>query len=297
MPGVQLLELIHRGTAYLAERGVESPRLQVELLLAQTLHIPRLQLYLEFERAVSEAQVQALRDAVQRRGRREPLQHILGVAAFCGLDLEISPSALVPRPETEGLAERAWTWLRARARASAKPGPLTVLDWGTGSGCLAIAIARHTEGTRLTAIDASPEALALAARNAARHGCADRIQFLQGDGCAALAADTRFDLVVSNPPYIPSHEIPRLPPEVRDHDPRAALDGGSDGLGYYRRLAHELADRLLPGGAVVLEFGDGQGPGVTSILRERGWRVDETHRDLAGKERFLLATGPGDPPA
>ncbi|MBX3747718.1 MAG: peptide chain release factor N(5)-glutamine methyltransferase [Verrucomicrobiae bacterium] len=285
---MRLLEVIRRSASYLEERGVESPRLQVEWILSHTLRRPRLQLYLEFDRALDEAQLDSVREAVRRRGLREPLQHVLGTAAFAGLELEVSPAALIPRPETELLAERAWTWLQDRA-ASGIPSS-DVLDWGTGTGCLAFAISRHAPGARIVAVDQSPEALALARRNAARLPESDRITFHHGDGCRELPSHLDFDLVVSNPPYIPTAELDSLQPEVRDHDPRTALDGGPDGLDYYRRLAMELPCRLRSGGALLLEFGDGQGPAVTAILEAHDWTVAECHRDHSGRERFLLAT-------
>lgn len=283
---VRLLEIIQRSTAFLEERGVESPRLQVEWILAHHLRIPRLQLYLQFERLLEGPALDAVRDAVRRRGRREPLQHILGSAPFCGFDLAVGPEVLVPRPETELLAERAWTWLERRA--TTQPAPPEVLDWGTGSGCLALALARRLSTARLVAVDISPPALERARANAERLGLGQRVEWIASDGCRALDPARRFDLVVSNPPYIPTAEIATLAPEVRDHDPRLALDGGADGLDFYRRLAEELAPRLAPGGAAMLEFGDDQAAAISALLEGAGWIVDEVQRDYSGRERFLV---------
>lgn len=285
---MRLLEVLQRSTAFLGERGVESPRLQAEWILAHVLNVPRLQLYLQFDRPLAEPELVAARESILRRARRVPLQHLLGTASFCGLELEVSPDALIPRPETELLAERAWTWLQTRAGQTAGTPPPAILDWGTGTGCLALVLALRIPEARVVALDVSPAALALARRNAARHGCQDRIAFLHSDGCASLPPDARFDLIVANPPYIPTAEWSTLQPEVRDHDPRLALDGGADGLDAFRRLAVELPDHCQPGAAVLFEFGDGQAAPLKDLLGQRGWIVAEVHRDYSGRERFLL---------
>ena len=291
---MRLLEVIQRSAAFLEERGVESPRLQVEWLLASVLRVPRLQLYLQFERTLGDDQLAAIRDAVRRRGRREPLQHILGTAVFCGLELEVSRDALVPRPETEIMAEQGWKWLASRI-ASADPDPTrswTALDWGTGTGCLALALAANVPGSEVVAVDRSPAALALARRNGERLGLNGRIRWVESDGCAALEPVRTFDLVVSNPPYIPTGEIETLDPEVKDHDPRLALDGGTDGLEVQRRLAVELAGRMRPGGRLLVEYGDEQGPGVAAVFSSSGWIVDALECDYSGRQRFLRARRP-----
>jgi release factor glutamine methyltransferase len=287
---VTVLEIIQRTTPFLANKGVESPRLQVELLLAHVLHLPRLRLYLEFERQMTEPELETLRELVRRRGRREPLQHILGSASFCGLDLQTTPAVLIPRPETELLAERAWT--RANELAGAAPSsgnPIQVLDFGTGSGCLAIAIAVHCPQTQVTALDLSQEALEVARQNASRHGVTDRIEWIAGDGFGALRVGQRFDLVVSNPPYIPTAEIATLEPEVRDHDPRMALDGGPDGLSSYRSIAMEGPGVMKPGGALMLELGDGQDQAVRALLESENWIVERVEPDYTARLRILTA--------
>jgi len=314
---VTVLEVIQRSTEYLAKKGVDSPRLQVELLLAHVLHLPRLNLYLNFDRALSESELDALRQMVKRRGQREPLQHILGSASFCGLELAVTREVLVPRPETELLAERAWNFLLARqasagnsapsvpeGRPSASAGHLaapapqlstlnyqlsTVLDFGTGSGCLAIAVAANCPNSLVYALDISPVALAVAAANAARHGVADRIRFLCGKGFGPVPEGVRFDLIVANPPYIPSHQIASLQPEVRDFDPRLALDGGPDGLAVIRQLAAEAPPFLRPDGRLMLEFGDGQAQSVSALCRAHGWQVEALEPDYTGQPRFLVA--------
>src|SRR5215472_10113827 len=186
--------------------------------------MPRMQLYLNFERTLTPAEVDRLRELVQRRGQREPLQHITGTVSFCGLELKVDRRALIPRPETELLAERGWEFLQARSQAQTEP-PIA-LDFGTGTGCLAIAMASHCPKARVYALDNSPAALSLARHNAERHQPACTVQFLEGNSLHALPQGLHLDLLVSNPPYVPTAEIATLQPEVRDYDPRVALDGG-----------------------------------------------------------------------
>ncbi len=268
-----VLEAIQKSADFLAKKGVESPRLQIELLLAHLLKLPRMKLYLNFERTLTPAETDALRELVKRRGRREPLQHIIGTTSFCGLEIAVNRHALVPRPETELLAELGWEFLNQNSEGRVPRAPdsmrkedmasqgsaLRVLDFGTGTGCIAIALAAKCPTAKITATDVSTDALALAKENAARHNVTERIEFLQGDGFAALTerwgerprepgedmtndgspgvSPHQFDLIISNPPYIPSAEIATLQPEVRDFDPRGALDGGADGLDFYRLIA------------------------------------------------------------
>jgi release factor glutamine methyltransferase len=282
---MRLLDVLQRSAVFLASRGVESSRLEAEWLLARVLGLPRLQLYLQFERVLTEPELAEARSMVQRRGQRIPLQHLLGTAVFCGREMETSGAALIPRPETEGLVERAVAWLRGRAMAPDRA--WEVLDWGTGTGCLAVTLALEVPRARVTAVEVSPDAVALARRNAERHGCGDRVRVLLSDGMAEVEAGRRFDLVVANPPYIPSGDLAGLAPEVRDHDPRLALDGGEDGLEVYRRLGVELQERLAPGGAWFCEFGDGQAADLSDMLRRQGWLVVAVHRDDTMRDRIL----------
>ncbi len=284
---VTVLEAIQRSTEFLTRKGVDSPRLQTELLLAHLLKLPRMKMYLSFERVLSPGEVDSFRELIKRRGQREPLQHILGSTSFCGLEIAVNRQVLIPRPETELLAERGWTFLNQVSPD--KSAPPAVLDFGTGSGCLAIALACKCPAAEVSATDISPEALELARQNAARHGVAERIRFLQGDGFAALPAGAVFDLVISNPPYIPSAEIATLQPEVRDYDPRRALDGGADGLDYGRRLAEQAVPFLKPGGRLMLEFGDGQVERLREIFQAQKWIVEAIAKDYNHRPRFLVA--------
>jgi release factor glutamine methyltransferase len=304
-----VLEAIQKSTEFLAKKGVESPRLQTELLLAHLLKLPRMKLYLNFERVLTPAETDALREFIKRRGQREPLQHITGSTSFCGFEIAVNRHALVPRPETELLAESGWQFL-----STLNLQPSTALDFGTGTGCIAIALAAKCPSAKIVATDVSPDALALAKENAGRNNVAERIEFLQGDGFAALQNESEggaprrpdspkeewgsrssplrkmeFDLIISNPPYIPSAEIATLQSEVRDFDPRGALDGGADGLDFYRKLAMESKPFLKPGGKIMLEFGDGQADAIRKIFENEKWIVEAVKEDYSQRERFLIA--------
>jgi release factor glutamine methyltransferase len=283
---VTVLEVIHRSTAFLQRHGVDSPRLQTELLLAHVLKLPRLQLYLDHERGLAEAELAGLRALVQRRAKREPLQHLVGSTSFFGLEIAVGPDALIPRPETEIIVELAL----AALGKSPSPQP-AVLDFGTGTGCVALALAAKCPTAQVHALDVSAGALALARRNVEAHKLAGRVAFHLGDGFAALPSELRFDLIVSNPPYIPAAEIATLQPEVRDFDPRLALDGGSDGLDFDRRLAAESPAWLGAGGGCFAEFGDGQADAIQGLFTEAGWEKITVHADLTGRARVVEAWG------
>ena len=300
-----IIDTIRRGADYLAERGVESPRLQVELLMAHVLKLPRLKLYLQFDRVLTEAETAVLRDLVRRRGQRVPLQHLTGSAAFLGLDLHVSSDVLVPRPETETLAQLAQQRLDALiASRPAGGNPIACLDFGTGSGCLILSLATHLRSSEtetrpevvLHALDRSAAALDMARRNAIAVAAPVPVEFHLGDGFAALSPGLRFDLIVSNPPYIPTAEVETLDPEVRDHDPRLALDGGADGLDFYRRLATEGPAWIKPGGWMLLELGDGQAESAGALLGAQGWLIESVEKDLSDRERVLIVRRPGAAP-
>lgn len=280
-----VLAIIQRSTEFLQQKGVESPRLQVELMLERVLNMPRLKLYLNFERTLDEIELAQLREMVKRRALREPLQHILGSTSFCGLEMKCSRAALIPRPETELLAERAWQFLQGRADC---PQP-AALDLGTGTGCIAIAIAVNAPAARVHAVDISSNALALAKENTARHNVSDRISFHHGDAFAPLPPGLKFDVIASNPPYIASAEIETLQPEVRGFDPMLALDGGADGLEFHRRIARETPIFLKPGGKLMLEFADGQAEEVKKVFSMEKWVVDEIAADYSARPRILIA--------
>lgn len=283
-----VLEAINKGAEFLTRKEIESPRLNSELLLAHVLGLPRLRLYLEFERKLSEEQANELRELILRRGNHEPLQHITGSTSFCGLPIVVTPAVLIPRPETEALAELVWRFLEGIE------GETAFADLGTGSGCLPIAIAAHAKRSRAVAVDVSKEALAVARENVEKNGLGDRIELREADFLAGLQPAERFDVIVSNPPYIPTAEVELLQAEVRDYDPRLALDGGVDGLKFHRTLAEGAAQFLKPGGRLFIEFADGQGDALRELFGSHGWMVHGIVRDLSGTERILSASPNGN---
>ena len=220
---------------------------------------------------------------VERRTRREPLQHILGTANFLGYDFQVSAEVLIPRPETEVLVELALEFLMHL------PNP-SVFDLGTGSGCIALSLAKRCSKARIIGSDVSREALALARANAVSLDTLDQVEFRHADGLAAFAKGEQVDLILSNPPYIPTANIDTLEPEVRDHDPRLALDGGADGMQFYRLLADEGRSHLKSGGKLMAEFGDGQAPTIVDLFRQADWPTVTTANDLSHQPRILIAS-------
>ena len=268
-------EVLRRSTAYLAERGSPSPRLDADLLLAHALGVERLRLYTDSERPLTPAELALARELLGRRGRREPMAYVTGERAFRRLRLRVGPEVLVPRPETELLVE----W----ALEAAPPGG-AVLDWGTGSGAVALALADEGEGLRVTAADRSQAALACARANGERLG-AGTVEWLASDGFAALSG-RRFDVVASNPPYLSPAELDAAPPELR-FEPRGALVAGPTGLEAIEAIAREAPAHLEPGGWLLLEVGDGQAGAAQAALRQAGLEEVGTRADLAGVPRVV----------
>jgi release factor glutamine methyltransferase len=273
-----VLEVIQSATGYLEKNGVEDARLNAEHLLAHALgKKKRLDLYLEFDRPLSDPEREPLRDLVRQRIQGVPLQHLLGTAEFHGREFLCDARALVPRPETEQLVDLA---LQSKIE-NQKP---KILDVGTGSGVIAITLALALPEASVTAIDISPAALALAHENAARLGAS--VAFVEGD--LLPAEPEKFDLIVANLPYIPSGEIPTLSREVQ-RDPHSALDGGADGLDLVRHLIDRAVPRLEPGGKMLLEIGHDQAAAVAEIFAAHGYRDIAIHKDYPGIERFVSA--------
>ena len=280
---MNVAEALQTGTDTLANAGVETPRVDAEWLMSHVLNCPRPELVLRQEEILTEALQSQWGGLMARRATRIPLQHLLGSVEFCGLVFEVNENVLIPRPETELLAEGAWQF----ANVIEKP---VILDVGTGSGCLAIAIAVNCSQAEVHALDVSPQVLAVARANAERHQVQEYIVFHEADGRRELPSETRFDLIVSNPPYIPTTEIPKLQAEVHEHDPHLALDGGSDGLDFYRALSTHALERLRPAGRMMLEIGDGQAESVSALLLTAGWRVLEVFPDLNNVQRIVIAS-------
>jgi len=240
-----------------------------------------MRLYIEFERPVSETELGAVRELVRRRGRREPVQHILGFTDFCGLRLTTDRRALIPRPETELLVEIA-------ASRCAAP-PSSILDLGTGGGAIALALARAFPGARVTAVDASPEALLLAAENAQANGLEARVTFVESDWFERLPAGDSYDLVVSNPPYLSPEETAAAAPEVRDHEPAMALTAADGGFADIERIVAGASAAVAPGGMLALETGVGHRARLEATIKRAGFARSEAFSDLAGRDRFVLA--------
>jgi release factor glutamine methyltransferase len=273
-------EVLRLSTEYLAERGVPTPRLDAELLLAHALGLSRVELYTQYDRPLGEAELAACRAAIARRGAREPVAYILGRWGFRRLDLHVDPRVLVPRPETEVLVDRCLALLAGRDAPA-------VLDVGTGSGAVALAIASEHPDARVTACDDSPDALAVAAENARANGL--EVELVESDLLAAFDG-RRFDLVASNLPYVP--ERAPVDPEGERDKPRAAVIGGPTGREVVERLVDAAGGALQPGAWLALEVGEGQAGAIAERLRARGFADVEVDRDLAGIERVVSARWP-----
>ncbi|HEY1190345.1 MAG TPA: peptide chain release factor N(5)-glutamine methyltransferase [Gemmata sp.] len=270
-------------TEFLKSKGVEAAKLEAELLLAHVLQTKRMDLFVRYDELPTDAERAKYKELITRRVAGWPVAYLVGSRDFYLLTFEVDPAVLVPRSDTETLV------LEALNRLKPLTAP-TVLDIGTGSGCIAVSLAHQKKDAHVTAIDVSPDALLVAKRNAAKHGVADRMTFLQGDLLAPLPANTTFDLIVSNPPYIAQSEFAGLSPEVREHEPRIALDGGPDGLAFYRRIAAGAGPFLKPGGSLLLEIGWKQDDAVRGLVAERPeFELGPTLKDVGKNPRVVTA--------
>jgi len=278
---LSVLEIIKRSTEFLAKRGVEAPRLNAELIIGHALGLKRMQLYLQFERPLTETQLEAIRPLMKRRGNREPVQYIVGETEFGGLKLKVDARALIPRPETELLLEL----LAARL-----PGPpAKILDLGTGSGAIALALAKAFPAAAVTAVDLSEPALALARENRDASGFADRVQLIQSDWFTALPPAERYQLIVANPPYLSDEEARAAEPEVREYEPRLALSAGVDGAAALERILAGAPPFLAAAGMLACETGISQHTRLRERAAAAGFVRTESLRDLTGRDRYLLA--------
>jgi release factor glutamine methyltransferase len=269
----------------LKRRGNDGGRLDVELLLGRVIGLDRIGLIMQSERPLTAAELGAFRDLFKRRRAGEPVAYLLGEREFYGLALRVDARVLIPRPDSERLVEVALERTRARSMLGA------ALDLCTGSGCVAIAFARQRPTWRVTASDISADALQVAAENAHRTGAIRNLRLVQGSLFAAVATQ-RFDLITANPPYIATAELATLPVDVRDFEPRLALDGGADGLDLVREIAEQAPAQLTPGGLLALEIGADQGAAAIAVLESRGYRDVELARDLGGRDRVVSGYGP-----
>ncbi len=292
------LKLIEWTADFFAKKDVPNPRLDAEHLLAATLGCQRIDLYAQYNRPVQAKELAQYRSYVERRARREPLQYIMGDTEFYGLPIRLNADVLIPRPETELLVEEALKTsppapLLGKERVAAERRSGEVLDIGTGSGCIAIALAKNVPDVKIIATDTSLPALALARENAQLNGVGEQIEFVETDlfpGQDAAGGVLTFPLIVSNPPYIRSDELATLQIEVYEWEPKQALDGGADGLAVYRQIVSGLSDRLAAGGHFVGEIGSDQGSTIQALFSAQDWcEAVEVKADLAGQDRIVIA--------
>jgi release factor glutamine methyltransferase len=282
-----VLSLLKKATEYFNEKGISEAKRSAEHLLAHALGQKRIQLYMRFDQPVSDDELERFRSFVRRRLANEPVQYIVGSTEFYGMEFELTSDVLIPRPETEHLVEAVVDWVRAHDGASAP----RLLDIGTGSGCIPVAIAAQLPSCICTALDVSEAALNIARRNASRHGVESRIHFLQHDILnGSLPDEQRFDIVVSNPPYVAKADVAELQPEIRVHEPMLAITDNGDGLTFYRKIAGNALTLLAPGGLLAMEIGYGQSSAVKNIFLQSSISVTKVIEDYAGIERVLLGT-------
>ncbi len=274
------------GARLLREKGIESPRLNAELLLRKVLEIDQVQVYLYSDRILTQRQFTSYRSLINKRIKGEPVQYILGSREFWSLDLKITPEVLIPRPETELLVEETLKIFRDDTTLS-----LRFMEVGTGSGAIAIALAKELQGCFILAEDISWRALLVAKENARIQRVSENIRFLVGDLFPPLKEGrSLFDLIVSNPPYVPSSQIGILPREIAEFEPRIALDGGLDGLEFFRRIVTGSGTFLKDGGWLMMEFGEGQGEAVAEMIRNAGYFTPPNIiKDHSGVDRVIRA--------
>ena len=278
----KLLEILEETSRFFINRGIPDARLQAELLLADLLGLKRLDLYLQFDRPLHAEEVDRYRSYVRQRVKRVPLQYIVGTAAFRYLELSVTSDVLIPRPETEILVDIA---LEKLADLSAPH----CLDLCCGSGAIALSLVHEHAEAFVTGSDLSQSAIAVSAANAQKWALEERVEWLCGD-LFTTVADRQFHLISSNPPYIRQADIATLEPEVRDHEPHLALDGGEDGLAFYRQICNSAADFLFPNGYLLLEVGDGQADQVCALLQQTGaYRSVDVSVDLNDIPRVVIA--------
>jgi release factor glutamine methyltransferase len=283
--------LLRKSITFFEEKGVDEAKRTAELLLAHALGAKRIDLYMRFEQPLRDDELERFRTSVRRRLAGEPVQYILGQTEFYGLPFHVSPGVLIPRPETEHLVEAAIDFLRPIAARMLPEGRAPrVLDIGTGSGCIAIAVARHVPGARIVAVDVSAAALEVARANASLNAVDEAVEFIEGDVLADERAVFRgpYDLVLSNPPYIAAADVATLQREVREHEPQTALTDNGDGLTFYRRIALLLRAMSADGGGCFLEIGYGQHEAVRDIFVAAGFPPPSFISDYASIPRVAV---------
>lgn len=286
----QIRDLLKVSSDYLKEKGIENPRLTAEVLLAHQLCVERVGLYLNFDQPLSETELSRFRSLIKRRISHEPLQYITGTQEFWSLGFAVDRSVLIPRPDTEIIMEQA-VLLAKDVREEDQP--IKILDLGTGCGAIAIALAKEIPHAEVWATDISGEAIGVARRNAATHGVFDSVLFRQGDLWEALTEGTdRFNLIVSNPPYVAAEEYADLPPEVRDYEPRQALEAGEGGMYYLEKIIKGAHDFLNPGGWIILEMAPWQTQKALDMIARTGWYQEKARiKDYSRQYRVVMAQG------
>jgi release factor glutamine methyltransferase len=277
---ISVLEVIKRTAEFFSARGIESPRLNAELLVGHALGLKRMQLYLQFERLLTEPELEQIRPLVRRRGTREPVQYILAETDFCGLKLKVDRRALIPRPETERFVELLVE--------KCVPAPAGALDLGTGSGAIALALAAAWPEARVTGLDRSADALALAGENGQSTGLGDRMTWLVSDWFSAVPSDARFQVIVANPPYLAASETEAAAAEVKDFEPVSALTAGENGLADIRVIVTQARPFLEQGGLLAIETGPEQHAAIKTLSAAAGWAEFASAPDLTGRDRFVF---------
>ncbi|MGE5191295.1 MAG: peptide chain release factor N(5)-glutamine methyltransferase [Deltaproteobacteria bacterium] len=276
-------KIIDWTTGHLRKRGSDTPRLEAEILLAHARRCPRIQLYVQYNEPLTEEERGVMRDLVRRRAQSEPVAYLVGHREFFGLEFRVTPDVLIPRPETETLV------LEIVTLAKQQPRP-RILDVGTGSGCIAVSAAVNVPDAIVTATDVHSRALEIARENAARHGVAERIRYLEGDLFAPLMPAEQFEIIASNPPYVADGEMETLPSDVRLHEPALALRAGPQGLDVITRLIAAVPAHLPPGGTLLFEIAPEQAPAVRSLLEQSAeFEPSRTIKDPFGKDRVITA--------
>ena len=273
-------KLLNWTTEYLTNKDVDSPRLSAEMLLSHTLGLKRIELYTQFDKQVPQQQLDLLHGLVKRAGLHEPVAYLTGKTEFYSLELDITADCLIPRPETELLVQRAIEFLRTRSDIQ------YICDLCTGSGCIAVAIAKNFPEARVSATDISAAALEVAARNVEKHRLKEHVRLLCGDLFEPIIQQldaNQFDLIVCNPPYVNTADYEKLEKNVKDYEPKSALLAGTDGMDVYRKIIDKVYEFLKPGAALMLEIGYSQGPAVRKLLEQTGAfaqiKIEKDHHD------------------
>ena len=286
-----ILEALNWTTAYFKSHQIDSPRISAELFLAHVLNIRRIDLYIRYDQPLYQKELDQFKGLIKRRVTREPAAYITGTREFWSLDLKVTPDTLIPRPETECLVETVIACLDDKAQLSGKKAQCRILDLGTGSGAIILALAKEKPGHLYFAMDCSLSALDIARQNAASNGLESAVAFFAGDWLSMLKEGVQFDMIVSNPPYIPTKTILTLQPEIVLFEPHAALDGGESGFDSLRQIAGHAPKYLKPGGYLVMEMGYDQRAGMQRIAEEVGLYSDvDFIKDYGGNDRVVKLT-------